>query len=925
VKEQHVTAQIRRVRSFLAAAAAATAALLTATAGVLIATTAPAWAFTPKTPPLSTPWTSQVSTVNPLPEYPRPQLTRADWQSLNGIWQFAGASDINTPPTGQNLGEEILVPYPIESALSGIMRRQDYSYYRRTFTVPAGWSGRNVQLNFGAVMWQSKVWVNGTPLGTHEGGYDKFSYDISGALRSGSNEIIVGVWNPVETQDIPVGKQRISRGGIFYTPSSGIWQTVWLEPANAAHITRLDTTPNVPAGGLDLVVQAANASGQAVTAQVLSSGAVVGTATGTVGTSFRIPVPGAHLWSPDDPFLYDLRVTLGSGDAVGGYFGMRSLGKAVLGGVLRPTLNGKFVYQLGTLDQGFWPDGIYTAPTDTALRFDLEQQKAMGFNMVRKHIKVESDRWFYWADRLGLMVWQDMPALASGKEPSAAGRTRFEKELRAMVDQHKGITSIVQWVPFNEGWGEYDAGRIADAVKSWDPTRMVNHDSGSNCCDSDPDPGNGDVIDDHVYVGPGIGRAPTATRFAVNGEYGGLGLRTTHEWPSSGKFAYEWLADSNALTSRYVQITDRLVDLINSNGLSGSVYTEPTDVEEELNGFYTYDRQLAKMDLARVREVNLRVLGAATGATLPTGKLVSLRVTTPGYTTRYLRHRDGAARTDVIGTSSATADRQDATFWVRPGLSNAACYSFESRNSPGQYLRHRGYRVYQEANDGGSTYSADATFCARPGLSGGGTSLEASNMAGYYLRHRSEEIWMDRNTGGSFTDDATWAVVTPLWRSGADLTAGQNRSFRVTTAGYDTRYLRHRDGLARTDVITTGSSLTDRQDATFIVRAGLADNSCYSFESVNFPGQYLRHANYRLQKASSDGTTTFQQDATFCAQPGLNGGSGNVSLESVDYPGYYWRHYAEAVYIATNGGGNTWDATGSYNADATWNNASPLG
>jgi hypothetical protein len=523
------------------------------------------------------------------------------------------------------------------------------------------------------------------------------------------------------------------------------------------------------------------------------------------------------------------------------------------------------------------------------------------------------------------MVWQDMPSLASGREPSAAGRTRFERELREMIDEHKGITSIVQWVPFNEGWGEYDAGRIADLVKSWDPTRMVNHNSGSNCCDSDPDPGNGDVIDDHAYVGPNISRPPTATRFVVNGEYGGLGLRTPgHEWPTSGKFAYEWLPDVTALTNRYVQITSRLIDLINSNGLSGSVYTEPTDVEEELNGFFTYDRQIRKMDFARVRDVHLRVLGAASGATLTTGRLASLRVTTPGFTDRYLRHAAGTARTDVVSTASPVTDRQDATWWVRPGLSNGACYSFESRNFPGQYLRHRGYRVYREANTGGP-FAADATFCARPGLSGGGTSLESANLAGHYLRHRNAEVWVDANTGGSFANDATWSVAGPLWRSGADLTAGQNRSFRVTTAGFDTRYLRHRDSLARTDVITTGSPVTDRQDATFTVRAGLADNSCFTFESVNFPGRYLRHAGYRLQTATSDGTTTFQQDATFCAQPGLNGGSGNVSLESVNYPGYYWRHYAEAVYIATNGGGNTWDSPSSFAADATWNNAAPLG
>ncbi|OJF11936.1 beta-galactosidase [Couchioplanes caeruleus subsp. caeruleus] len=896
-----------------------------AAAGALRLTQSPAAAFEPKTPPLSTPWTDQVSTVNPLPEYPRPQLTRPDWQSLNGIWQFSGAADLDTPPVNTALGEEVLVPYPIESALSGIMRRQDYSYYRRSFTVPTGWSGRNVQLNFGAVDWQSKVWVNGTLLGTHEGGYDKFSYDITAALRPGANELIVGVWDPTDSQDIPVGKQRLGRGGIWYTPYSGIWQTVWLEPTHAARITRLDTTPNVSAGGLDLVVQAANAGGLPVTAQVLAGGTVVGTATGTVGSSFRIPVPDARLWSPDDPFLYGLKVTLAGGDVVGGYFGMRSLGKAMLGGVLRPTLNGKFAYQLGTLDQGYWPDGISTAPTDAALRFDLEQQKALGFTMVRKHIKVESDRWFYWADRLGLMVWQDMPALASGREPSAAGRQRFERELKEMIDEHKGITSIVQWVPFNEGWGEYDAGRIADTVQAWDPTRLVNHNSGSNCCDSDPDPGNGDVIDDHMYVGPGITRAPSATRIAVNGEYGGLGLRVPgHEWPTAGKFAYEWLPDSTALTDRYVQITGKLVDLINGNGLSGSVYTEPTDVEEELNGFFTYDRRIRKMDFARVREVHLRVLGAANGTTLPTNRLASLRVTTPGYTDRYLRHRDGLARTDVITTGSSATDRQDATFFVRPGLANAACYSFESRNFPGRYLRHREFRVYNEANTGGS-FAADATFCARPGLSGGGTSLEASNMAGHYLRHRNAEVWIDRDTGGSFIDDATWAVSAPLWRSGAGLSVGQKRSFRVTTAGYDNRYLRHRDGLARTDVITTGSPGSDRSDATFTVRAGFADTSCYSLESVNFPGQFLRHAGYRLQRSADDNTALFHQDATFCAQPPLNGGAGNVSLESLNYPGYHWRHYAEAVYIAVHGGGNTWDSPGNYAADATWHDADPLG
>jgi hypothetical protein len=903
------------------------AAVLTATTGGLVVTSAPAAAFVPKVPRLSTPWTSQVSLTNPLPEYPRPQLVRTEWQSLNGIWQFGAAAHLDSPPINTNLGEEVLVPYPIESALSGIRRHENFMYYRKSFTTPAAWAGRRVQLNFGAVTWQTKVWVNGTLLGTHEGGFDAFSFDITTALRTGANEIVVGVWSPVDAQDIPVGKQRLNPNGIWYTAASGIWQTVWLEPTGPARITRLDTTPNVAAGALDLTVQGAGTTaGRVVTAQVLSGGQVVGTATGTIGANIRVPVPNARLWSPDDPFLYDLRVTLGGtgGETVTGYVGMRTLGKAMLGGVLRPTLNGRFVFQLGTLDQGYWPDGIYTAPTDAALRFDLEQQKALGFNTVRKHIKVESARWFYHADRLGLMVWQDMPALPNGRNASAAGEARYETELKRLVDGHKGITSIVQWVPFNEGWGEYGAGRMADLVKAWDPTRLVNHNSGSNCCESDPDSGKGDVIDDHMYVGPGASRQPSATRILVNGEYGGLGLRSPgHEW-SSDVFAYEWLPDSAALTNRYVQITEKLIGQIGTLGISGSVYTEPTDVEGEMNGFFTYDRQLQKMNFARVREVNLRVLGAARGTILQVGTLASLRVTTAGLTTRHLRHVNGVAGTEVVTAASAKVLKQDATFWVRPGLSDGNCYSFESRNFPGRYLRHRAFRVYNEASTGG-TFTADATFCAREGLSGGGTSFESPSLPGHYLRHRNAEIWMDPAAGTTgFRDDATWNVVTPWWRSGADLPDGQTRSLRVTTPGYDNRYLRHQDSAARTDVIDAASPATAKQDGSWIVRPGLAESSCYSLESVNYPGRFLRHRGFRLYSEVNDGSAVTAQDATFCAQAPRNGGAGTVSLESFNYPGYHIRHYSEAVYIATSGGGNAWDNPSSYAADVTWMNAAPL-
>ncbi|MGW4795686.1 glycoside hydrolase family 2 protein, partial [Nonomuraea sp. NPDC004297] len=522
-------------------------------------------------PPLTTPWTAEVTPDNALPEYPRPQLVRPEWQNLNGLWQFAATGSLTTPPTGQELAERVLVPYPIESGLSRIQRHEDRMWYRRTFTVPSAWSGRRVRLNFGAVSWETRVWVNGTAVGTHTGGYDPFSLDVTSALRSGSNELIVGVYAPVDAAGAPVGKQRRAPGGIFYTAHSGIWQTVWMEPVNAASVTRLDTTPDVAAGQLDLVVQAAGASGQQVRAEVLTGGNVVGTVTGAIGAHLRVPVPNARLWTPDDPFLYDLRVTLtgtGGGDVVTGYFGMRSVGKAVVGGVLRPTLNGRFVFQLGTLDQGYWPDGVSTAPTDAALRFDLEQQKALGFNTVRKHVKVEPARWYYWADRLGLMVWQDMPSMRTGVSPSTADRATFESELRRVVDHLRGITSIVQWVPFNEGWGEYDPARIADLVKSWDPSRLVNNNSGSNCCGFDG--GNGDVVDDHIYVGPGTPQRPSATRVAVLGEFGGLGLLSPgHQWPGTG-FAYEMTSGPTALTDRYVSVNEQLKPLIANNGLSAS-------------------------------------------------------------------------------------------------------------------------------------------------------------------------------------------------------------------------------------------------------------------------------------------------------------------------------------------------------------------
>ncbi|GAA2695710.1 MULTISPECIES: AbfB domain-containing protein [Actinosynnema] len=876
----------------------------------------------PKPAPLTTPWTSQVSPTNALPEYPRPQLVRPDWQNLNGVWEFAGAANLNDPPIGRPLAEGVLVPYAIESALSGIKRHEDSMFYRRTFTVPAGWDGRRVKLNFGAVTWESRVWVNGTQVGTHTGGFDPFSFDVTGALRSGGNEIVVGVNSPVDGQRYPIGKQRRNPSGIWYTPASGIWQTVWLEPVATNHITRLDTTPDVPAGVLDLVVR--GSAGQQVQAQVLSGGQVVGTASGTVGQHLRVPVPNARLWSPDDPFLYDLRVTMAGGDAVTGYFGMRSLGKAVIGGVTRPLLNGDFVFQLGTLDQGYWPDGVYTAPTDAALRSDLEQQKALGFNMVRKHIKVEPARWYYWADRLGLMVWQDMPSVDSVDE-APNSHANYESELRRMIDHLKGITSIVQWVPFNEGWGEYDAGRITDLVRSLDNTRLINHNSGSNCCVSDPDPGNGDVIDDHAYQMSSGTRQPDG-RIAVLGEYGGLGRRITgHEYQPGQGFAYgDLFPDENSLTSRYVTITEEVGRFVQTRGLSASVYTEPYDVENEVNGFYTYDRQVLKMNAAQVRAVNQRVLARAKGTEVGRDELVSLKVATPGFTTRFLRHQNSLARTDVLTPGSGEGATKDATYRLRPGLADPACYSLESRNFPGSYLRHASSRVRLDANDGSALFAGDATFCARDGW--GATAFESKNLPGHFLRHYNEGVYVARSGGpnpwdgaASFTQDTAWNVTIPLWRSGVDLPVDQARSLRVTTPGFTDRFLRHRDSLARTDVVGSASDATTKGDATFVVRRGLADPSCYSFESRNLPGRFLRHASYRLRLDTNPNTDLFRRDATFCAQPG----AGGTRLASVNELGANVRHYNAEVWAASDGGAHAYDNPVSYAQDVSWSFDSP--
>jgi hypothetical protein len=558
-------------------------------------------AWHPAKAPLMTRWAAEVSPTNPLPEYPRPQLVRADWLNLNGLWDYAITPDsiIKAPP----FAGKILVPFPVESALSGVMTNFDEHsklWYHRKFSVPESWRGRRIRLNFGAVDWRCQVRVNGREIGEHEGGYDAFTFDITDALRTnGVNEILLCVTDPTEG-DQPRGKQSRKPEGIFYTATSGIWQTVWLEPVPEVCIDRLKCTPDVDAKTLRLWVAANDFSGNLqVEAVAFANGQEAGRINGPANADLSLDLTNSHLWSPDDPFLYDLKVTLKDGDkvldSVSSYFGMRKIAlRRDEQGFTRVALNDEFVFEIGTLDQGFWPDGIYTAPTDEALRSDIVFLKKAGFNFTRKHVKVEPDRWYYWCDKLGLLVWQDMP---SGNNATVDGRHDFENELFRMVDGLENHPSIITWVLFNEGWGQYDTKSLTEWLKQRDPSRLVDDASGWT------DMRAGDLIDMHNYPGPDSPDSEPR-RAAVLGEFGGLGLTVPgHTW-SQHFWGYVMLPDAAELVTRYEAMLKEVWKLHNLHGLSAVVYTQTADVETECNGLQTYDRAVAKIDPAILLAAN---------------------------------------------------------------------------------------------------------------------------------------------------------------------------------------------------------------------------------------------------------------------------------------------------------------------------------
>ncbi len=564
-------------------------ARLAATGVAALALARPAAAQAPASH-LRTRWAAQVSRTHPWPEYPRPQLARPRWENLNGPWDYA-ITDREAGPPAQWDGK-ILVPFAVQSQLSGVERAVTDSqalWYHRTFTAPALPDGGRLLLHFGAVDWDATVWVNGTRIGEHQGGYDPFTFDVTRTLRAGGpQELVIRVWDPTDRGEQPRGKQVLHPHSIWYSAVTGIWQTVWLEPVPAAHVASLLATPDIDSGTVTVRADVDGAApGTTVRARVMAGRRVVASGSAPAGQPVVIRLHDARLWSPAHPYLYGLDVSLSSGDAVTSYFGMRkiSVGTAP-DGYRRLFLNNQPLFEYGPLDQGWWPDGLYTPPTEAAMRHDLVMTRRLGFDMIRKHVKVEPARWYHLADSLGVLVWQDMP---SGENRTLHAQAQFELELRRMITALRDHPSIVMWIPFNEGWGQYDTRRLTAWLKQYDPTRLVDNATGWT------DRGVGDVVDIHDYPGPAMPDVEK-TRAAVLGEFGGLGLPLEgHTWLPRNNWGYRTFPDTIALRAAYASLLDQL-QLLEARGLAAAVYTQTTDVEVEVNGLMTYDRAIVKQN-----------------------------------------------------------------------------------------------------------------------------------------------------------------------------------------------------------------------------------------------------------------------------------------------------------------------------------------
>lgn len=572
---------------------------------------------------IKTKWASEIDPENVLPEYPRPIMEREDWKNLNGLWDYS-ISDRNTAKPKNNEGE-ILVPFAVESSLSGVMKRVGSSkvvWYNRSFAVPQDWQGKDIKLNFGAVDWKADVWINDVKVGSHTGGFAPFSFDITPFLKEGKQEISVRVWDPTDEGPQPRGKQVKNPEGIYYTPVTGIWQTVWLEPVSNKSFEDLRFTPDIDNNLVKVSVKETNAAyGDVVEVTVYDGNKEISKTKSAVGEEFDIFVEDAKLWSPESPFLYRTTVKLISDDEVTdeveSYFAMRKISKKRdENGVMRMQLNNEDYFHFGPLDQGWWPDGLYTAPTDEALKYDIVKTKEMGYNMIRKHVKVEPARWYTHCDELGILVWQDMPSgdrqkdwqmhtYFDGNELVRSNESEeiYRKEWKEIMDFLYPHPSIVVWVPFNEAWGQFKTEEITEWTQNYDPSRLINSASGGNHFQT------GDILDLHNYPDPQL-YLYDANRVTVLGEYGGIGLPMKgHLWASDRNWGYVEFENSKQVTDKYVEYAEKLKRLVKS-GFSGAVYTQTTDVEGEVNGLMTYDREEDKMDVKRIRKVNREVIDA---------------------------------------------------------------------------------------------------------------------------------------------------------------------------------------------------------------------------------------------------------------------------------------------------------------------------
>ncbi|ASV29714.1 glycoside hydrolase family 2 protein [Maribacter cobaltidurans] len=572
---------------------------------------------------IKTAWAEKIDPNNVLAEYPRPIMERSDWKNLNGLWDYA------IRPKGKSIPAKydgkILVPFAAESSLSGVMKEVGDSnelWYHTNFEVPLNWNGKSILLHFGAVDWRADIWVNDIKVGSHEGGYTPFYFDITPFLKDGSQTLVVKVWDPTSEGPQPRGKQVDEPEGIWYTPVSGIWQTVWMEPVAKKSLRNLRIVPNIDNGTITVSAQTDGTGfGDIVEVTAFDGTTAIATAKASVGQDLVLSIDNAKLWTPESPFLYNLSAKLISGetttDEIKSYFGMRKISmKKDEYGIIRMQLNNKDYFQFGPLDQGWWPDGLYTAPTDEALKYDIVKTKELGFNMIRKHVKVEPARWYTHCDRLGVLVWQDMPN--GDKSPRWQNRQYFDgtelkrtpeseriyrTEWKDIMDYLYSHPSIVVWVPFNEAWGQFKTEEITEWTKAYDPSRLVNSASGGNFYRT------GDIVDLHNYPGPEM-YLYDAQRTNVLGEYGGIGLPLEgHLWKPDNNWGYIKFKNSKETTAEYVKYAKELKKLVEA-GFSAAVYTQTTDVEGEVNGFMTYDRKVDKMNIPEVKSVNLEVINA---------------------------------------------------------------------------------------------------------------------------------------------------------------------------------------------------------------------------------------------------------------------------------------------------------------------------